>query len=306
MNLNGFAPEASINLLKTFIRPVYEYGWQIRQPNNKDYEVLQKVQNLALRTLLSAPRNTSILAMHKILHLPNVRTRLEKLRSCFLHKLGTSSDDSILAVKYIKGNENLRRSLINNDWINITKTEEKRMILKSLIEDNGNRNGKIAATFKLQEGDKLRYVLTNRCNKKVRQALVRWMYGGVAHHQPCCKCRAELSRQHASECSGAHDMLMNAFPNIENHGNETLIDAILNKYSNGSAVPNLVLDKITQAIYQIYRTCLNFENATDGIWRPKENSDSLQRRTYARKRPRLHRQVIIPSGPVGRPRGRNR
>ena len=70
MNATGWSPAAAAQVYITFVRPVLEYGWDISPPSPAALAAAQKVQNRAMRTLFSAPANTSIAAMHRLLGAP--------------------------------------------------------------------------------------------------------------------------------------------------------------------------------------------------------------------------------------------
>jgi len=69
MNITGFAPKASVRIYKTFVRPMLEYGLALAPlaEISNALQPLQRTQNFALRAIVSAPRHTSINALHKLL-----------------------------------------------------------------------------------------------------------------------------------------------------------------------------------------------------------------------------------------------
>ncbi len=67
--------QASVRLYKAFIRPTLEYGLQLEMINEKWIDRLERVQCTALRTIFSAPLNTSIDVLHRLTCLESMRLR---------------------------------------------------------------------------------------------------------------------------------------------------------------------------------------------------------------------------------------
>jgi hypothetical protein len=98
MNIMGLAPAASINLYKTFIRPILEYGAALRILPRMVIDKMQKAQNQVLRTILSGNRTTSINAMHKLLLIEKFMVRNAITNMRFIGGLHNSTDRAIPAV----------------------------------------------------------------------------------------------------------------------------------------------------------------------------------------------------------------
>jgi hypothetical protein len=79
MNLTGFAPEVSRRIYKTLIRTVLEYGTPLAPLAPAGIQALQTAQTHAMRMMLSAPRNLSVSAMHKLLHIEPMATSTSNL-----------------------------------------------------------------------------------------------------------------------------------------------------------------------------------------------------------------------------------
>ena len=99
MNINGFPPEASLRLYKSFIRPVMEYGLQLKPLSQNEINPYQKTQNMALRQIFSVPRKTSIEAMHKLALIETMEVRNQILNLEFVGKLHNSTDKNVPAVR---------------------------------------------------------------------------------------------------------------------------------------------------------------------------------------------------------------
>ena len=87
---------------KLFIRPILEYGLQLKILNQKDISEYQRTQNLALRCMLGAAPKTSINAMHKLLQIEKMEIRNLELNCNFYGKLHNSSNGQIPAVVVFK------------------------------------------------------------------------------------------------------------------------------------------------------------------------------------------------------------
>lgn len=98
MNATGWAPESSVRVYKTFIRPVMEYGIALYPVCKQVHEPAQKVQDLALRLLFSAPKSTSREAMAALCDLEPMELRQQTLQVKFVKRLYNSLDKSRPAV----------------------------------------------------------------------------------------------------------------------------------------------------------------------------------------------------------------
>ncbi|KAJ3016797.1 UNVERIFIED_CONTAM: hypothetical protein HDU68_012020 [Siphonaria sp. JEL0065] len=100
-NARGWAPAASARIYKTFVRPVMEYGLALfghGMPANL-VGYYERVQTLALRTLTSTPKNTSKIALMKLLQVEPMSFRAKMLNLNWAARLNSSGDASNLAVK---------------------------------------------------------------------------------------------------------------------------------------------------------------------------------------------------------------
>ena len=98
MNMSGWAPAASALVYKTFVRPVMEYGVELKIPDPKQMARYQKAQNLALRFILQAPAHTSTNAMHRILGIQPFHARAQDLNFKFANRLHNHDDASVRAL----------------------------------------------------------------------------------------------------------------------------------------------------------------------------------------------------------------
>ncbi|KAJ3197845.1 hypothetical protein HDU82_001359 [Entophlyctis luteolus] len=98
MNATGWAPASSAKIYCSFIRPVMEYGVALKIPSREALKLYESVQNLALCTMVSVPRNTSIKALHKLLHVEPFDHRAKTLNAMWGARLHNSTDRKMPAV----------------------------------------------------------------------------------------------------------------------------------------------------------------------------------------------------------------
>jgi hypothetical protein len=306
MNLGGFTPSASINLYKTFIRPTLEYGMQLMIYPTEEIQAIQKIQNTALRSILSAPKTTSINAMHKLLHIPFIKERNIELQARFHGQLHNNRNATIPAVNiWWKGKLNSNRSSLiyqaqqkNPLWLQTNKrphgfngnnlTRGQNQIQEPLTKafrynwhkqkictlDRDTNN--VAGSILLEPKDPLRACLKpSVLPMEQRVAIVKWITGGVARHKPCL-CGVELSREHAINCSGAGELIQHYFTDdIDRDSPINHISQVLNIHRNSreTRVYNVVFD----AIKLIYENCLGYRQRQNGFFAASQ--DDHQHRT---------------------------
>jgi hypothetical protein len=301
MNLTGFAPAASTNVYRAFVRPVLEYGLALAPMTAKELEPLQKVQNMALRAVLSAPRHTSINALHKLLQVPPVAVRNEILNAKFATALNNNTNATVPAVNLwrCRGGTNktgslVRRAARNRLWAGArkinrlmhplnrramvpmpgyTKQQLKSFEMDAICAlDRGASN--IAGAVQVEPGDPVRDILTAAANQPIasRVTICRWMTGSIVRHDQCRNCDGvELSRAHALECSGANMILQPLWPDGMPLADPTLtlLDNLLNAVRAGKPTQHFY-DTVVAAIGLVYTRCLRFRQAANGYWTPHD------------------------------------
>ncbi|KAJ3302479.1 hypothetical protein HDU93_006597, partial [Gonapodya sp. JEL0774] len=105
MNITGWAPRSSAHVYTAFIRPVMEFGIELKYPTPTLLAQYQKVQNIALRAIFNCPPNTSIDAMHRVLGIQKFDKRAQELNLLSSARFHNSVDASVL------GNHVWRRRL---------------------------------------------------------------------------------------------------------------------------------------------------------------------------------------------------
>ena len=89
----GTEPRTLIRLYKTYCRSLFEYGCVafLHVPNST-LEIMQKIQNKAIRIALRLPMYISIDLLHKYACLPRIKERLHQLGSSLLGKMVTNNE----------------------------------------------------------------------------------------------------------------------------------------------------------------------------------------------------------------------
>jgi len=87
MNTSGWRLSQSITVYKSFLRSMMEYGMCLKVLLKKDVLILQKVQNAALRRVLSANKSTSIGALHILTEIQPLAMRNIEINARFFNSL---------------------------------------------------------------------------------------------------------------------------------------------------------------------------------------------------------------------------
>lgn len=323
MNLTGFPQSASARLYKTFIRPTMEYGLQLKVLAKPQLQLLQRAQNLALRSIFSARRSTSTNVLHKLLLVESMQLRNQVLNIKMVGRLLNSQDSSIPAVNLVWGRLGERKvgsfphnaqrnplwtgaTLINHLVVrrsrgpHIPSPTYSKAAIKGLIMseigalDRGAAN--VAGVIEvLPSQQRHRHLLQPYAfsTRQERVSVLKWITGGVANHSICLNCHGpqqELSRQHAVACSGAGEMLKLLYRRFINDlGPGTTIDQLLNHFAHRAPPPELY-SHVHQAISLIYSRCLGFQQALNGFWKAPEADPDDPAPRHAPQREPHHNQ----------------
>ena len=88
----GTAPKTLLRLYKVYIRSIFEYGCiAFLHVADSTLEILQKVQNKAIRIALRLHRYVSLKVLHENACLPTVKERLRQLGFSLLGKMGKNN-----------------------------------------------------------------------------------------------------------------------------------------------------------------------------------------------------------------------
>ena len=79
--IEWFRERTRLQLYKTFLRPMFEYGLCMMPPLSKYSRKLDSLQNKCLNALFSTYINTSKSALETLTHLPNMSHRWKELRT---------------------------------------------------------------------------------------------------------------------------------------------------------------------------------------------------------------------------------
>ena len=312
LNARGWAPAAAARVYKTFVRPVMEYGLALSC--NLSAECVQRyerTQALALRTICSAPRNTSYNGLRRLLQIEPMSHRIKLLNIQWSARLHSSGDRGNLAVHLYHNAlrtiaPTARRELplplvarSNPLWQqselgempplvadgNGAKprkplSDEVKLNLRRhsiCILDNPHDTGAIANTIQVELDDPVRPFLqaSGKISRDDRWVLLQWILGSVTRHEQCKHCpEPEMTRAHAALCAGADEDLSSVFPeDTPQHPRHTRIDAVLNKYRNSSG-DHAAYKACVAAIQKILVKCRGLRRRKrDGFWTSEPDSD---------------------------------
>lgn len=140
LNATGWRPTTRMQMAKTFLRPMLDYGWALGLGRNtkKHRHVIakvQKAQNSMLRAMFSGYSTTSIGAMHRLCCLEKVNTRVQELSAKFYGKLHNNryGKDNVATrlywslLHYDKKPNSVTQSLVDNEIF--TKAEKENHVL---------------------------------------------------------------------------------------------------------------------------------------------------------------------------------
>ncbi len=229
MNGNGWRLNSCIQIYKSFLRPLIEYGVCLGIPKNA-IKKLEKAQREILRRMISCRRTTSVEAMYKLFNITPMECRVSELQAKFYYRLKNLNHNNIIAyemfnhcitkkhkdclVSRVKTNE-LFSFFINND-----KKEFGRKIQlireKAIIITDINCEQNIAAAIEYDKHCRKGYMLNPEVNREDQRLLLLWRLGTFTYHQSCAKCGLKVTREHALNCSGEQMRLQYCFIELYN------------------------------------------------------------------------------------------
>ena len=305
LNAQGWAPSASIQIYKSFIRPVLEYGLALHQPKGPVLKVYEQVQTLALRTLTSTPRNTSRAALMRLLQVEPIPHRAMELNLQWAARLNNSKEACNLAVRvFHSGLQGRKRTCLprlaagNPLWNHpevhmdrpglvlgaveappapLSARLKKQLRKAAIVQLEAGTDG-VAGAIEVQMSDPLRPFLRPNVGitRRERWVVLQWTLGAVTRHETCCKCSGVLTRSHAATCSGAAEYLQNLYPDIPAplHDRHTIIGAFLNKIRNQLPSSSGCYKDAVTAIQMVLTECRGLVQGEGGQWVRNSGSDS--------------------------------
>jgi len=265
---------------KQFIRPIAEYGLQLKIMDTSVLDVLEAAQLKASRILLQLPWNCSIQAIRRLFCMESMQCRNKILNAKFYRSMHRLEDYAqIRQLVQITSNQPksvYRDSHKLNEYMRDLKNASSNMELKAKIKDirrsdildakKGSKSKtktstRVSDSIPVSKSLKLSSILFWKTEEdgEIQRKLVRWRLGRVAFHQDCLNCQKEsLSRKHATLCSGIDQVLFDKYQEIESFYSQNILDTLLNKYMFGNQMP--IWKDIAWAITQIQTLCLGFTN----------------------------------------------
>jgi hypothetical protein len=314
-NGTGWPTTSSIMVYKSFIRPQLEYGMGLRILPSNELKIVQRVQNLALRTMTSQFSKTSSNALMKLYHVEPMKFRNEKLNVKFTVGMNNAyTQGSIPAVKIwhqgLQGNQPkdslIARAIKNPLWAGAQKinhlitplvrgavTESPKLAAYTTGEfaklqhksycdlDHGLQN--VAAHLQVEPGEPYRHCLRPgvlSCRLQ-RVSIIHWIVGIIARHQICKNCdrQVELSRRHAVVCSGALGFLMINYPDdFDVEGEIDELTQVMNKHRLNPPKDSFYVD-MQECVSMIAVKCAGLVQEKNGYWRPPDiilNEEELE------------------------------
>ena len=108
-NMYGFRERTRLQLYKTFLRPLFEYGLCMMPPLSKYSKKLDSLQNKCLNALFSTYTNTSKAALETLTHLPNMSHRWKELSFRWKTRLLTRDQGQMATIARNRTRRHLKR-----------------------------------------------------------------------------------------------------------------------------------------------------------------------------------------------------
>jgi hypothetical protein len=288
MNMYGLPARAAVTIYKAFIRPQLEYALCTKILNQTEIEILQKVQNLALRTVLSCARSTSTTATHKLLGIPTMKCRNELLaynNARRMEAILEEDGDNWTNYLHIKVLRNTKAMLHSRQTPEILRLLKENQFNHFLIEQGIARWKEVKDKYILESvnrlckpgdiGDSIRFtevavndLYNKHCwlNQEAIRHITLWRIGRLSRHVICDTCGEVCDREHVLLCSGAQEQL-------EKHRNwlkdpiagTNIMDQLLNQltFHKVQKTSELnIIDDVLMCIQAIEHQCMGIKGET--------------------------------------------
>ena len=291
-NGTGWAFPAAITVYKSFMRSQLEYGMGLRILPTPLLEKVQKVQNLALRTLAGTHRTVSRNALHRLFLVEPMKIRNQQLNITFVSKLHNSTDATIPAVRMWRNKITTRHKTSlavmatrNPLWPAafkmshlttrlrraecsppkaFTKKELHNQQLEAIKALDRGKTNVAGCVPVLDTRIHLHCLLPgNTIDRKQRSTAVHWLLGCTARHQGCLNCHQHttLSRNHALECSGALPLILAEYGHLLRPDSPVnALSQLFNTFANNLPPPDFY-KHVEKTTAMIHTHCLGFLNA---------------------------------------------
>ena len=211
-------PGQIIQIYKSFIRPILEYGSGIIFYSNKSIELLEQAQIRYIKLGLGLiNRGTSSQELLKLLNIPTLKNRniisLIKSKYKFENRINDSSYFSTIGLKVFNTNKQLRKL---NPFQKITKTEIFQEF--EIITINNSFKKSINIINKKYQSKTKNTIVTgnNILNTRQIRRIVKYKLKNIPwfnfNNNICSNCsNTILDRKHANECSESLQILSNSW-----------------------------------------------------------------------------------------------
>lgn len=210
----------SMSIVKSFIRPMWEYGMGVEVLPKGVVDDIQRVQNMALRKVLSAGRGTSIAAMHIMCKMEYVEVRNQQLNMQYFqevfhgekkrHPIGKVARKESKGWRKLSAKSSIKRFIVKNIWGKRVVSGESfskedvgrlnRQRWRKERKDSRVCHGLRLAT--VGQGDPMMHVLG--LSRRELYYLWQWKLGTCGGQwRRCTACASPLSREHFLQCGGA-------------------------------------------------------------------------------------------------------
>lgn len=221
-NAFGWRPVQSIKVYRMFIRPMLEYGLQLRILPKYLIGLLQEVQSMALRKLLSCGASCSRAALHLMCGMETMTFRNHLLNIKFVDRICSSSRKDRLIQVIVSPNHKCagikhHQCLINtvqrsNDWCHLSHIRTPDMIAlmkeRSIIREWKSPGVIYQRIQVLRVGQPSKFVLeAAEISRPKAFAILQWRLGRLGLYGDCRNCGESLSRSHFIKCGGIGDAI---------------------------------------------------------------------------------------------------
>jgi hypothetical protein len=264
MHAGGWRPAQGLLLYKTFIRPIIEFGTYIMILPNNVINELQKIQNEALRAILSLPSTTSIVALHVAFRLPFLKDRNVVMVNKALLKMSVNINrHKFLTYSLFNGNIDTSSVFHISNWRHnslifdttsgvITSLSIDHFYVDSWI-NHKLKTGRIGNQMPIPKLNNIDYLLmvAPMLPRSHIYLYNQWRFGRIACYGFCYHCRHSTDRlrqSHAVICTKAN-LLLSKYANdwgihVDNNYNDIFTNILFEVKDKWSFIISIKLFRV--------------------------------------------------------------